>query len=80
MRDDVTGEHEFRVMFEKSGGEGFHKIEDAGFGGLVFTEGFVIHEKIAELPADLGSHLGEFFVGEREVGRGGIGEAERDGV
>lgn len=48
-------------------GEFFHEVEDAGVFPLVFTEGFVVHEEVAEVSVavDVVDPLGEFFGGER---------------
>ena len=78
--DKLGGGGEKAVVIEEFLGKGAEKIEDAGGGGLMFAEGFVVHEEVAELAADLGDHGSEFFRGEREVGGARVGETEGDGI
>lgn len=63
-------------------GEFFHEVEDAGVFPLVFTEGFVVHEEVAEVSVavDVVDPLGEFFGGEWPLFPSLVGEAECDVV
>lgn len=63
-------------------GEFLHEVEDPGVLPLVFTEGFVVHEEVAEVSVavDIVDPLGEFFGGQRPLFPSLVGETEGDVV
>ena len=83
-RDEVVlgGAVGFLGDVEDGLGEFFQELEDAGVGPLVLAEGFVVHEKVAEvaIAVDLVDPLGEALGGEGPLGPAAVAEAEGDVV
>lgn len=63
---------------EDGGGQVLEKLEDAGVGPLVFAEGFVVHEEVAEVAVavDLVDPSGELLGGEGVLLPPSVAEAE----